>query len=587
MLNLSRCTLLILVASASAFLAAETSETSCYDEPSEFEYEWFDEDIAKDITLKSEIPAVVYYEIADSSEQFNVRISTKVFAAPGKVAGDDSTIYETGNITVAVQVSDAEDEASGSTMSAQGKSVAWIAASVLALFSVYGSRSKVFLTVLVVIALALAVPAAESADGEVDCATFGATSRVLIVVTFPIGTFDDYKIDVTGLHKDSHIESSQTLCDTCESGQDCAYGLNKMVSCPQSKGAMISDLTSFRWIADNCQDKPGSATLSGNEAGIVIFSHGWQNGGGLKKSNPCWRNEWKATAPVDTIKAWNDAGWAVGQVHWERLADEGEVKDAEMKIWSTSDNKKMRYKKDNGNYETRNVPTSTVPQMLWRQIKPQIKAHANSGKRVIFAGHSLGTQVISQLAYMYERDRDITTGRELDLWLLDAFFSTPRNWWGTKFRPGEKVRKELLPTVFKNGGANNGRVYRTQTSLANGPFSGDNEKDLANQVMFVEQSTNFFDGLLNGVIESGAKHNAAYVLFFQSLKGFSGSSGSSGTCKTNNGQNAPCALNTNKMHGLCWKQDQENGGRTVPTRDDVFKKGNNVGSSWGALKCEV
>lgn len=567
MFTMFRGALLILVASTTAsFLAAKSD---CYEEPYLDDYKYFKSSMeGKKITLTSDVQAIVYKR--SDPEATNIMIETQGFAAAGMNVSVDFGAKE---MTVDVkegEIPKDDETTSGSTLSTQANFVGMIAACMLAVFSVHGVPSKYSMTLLVFVALAMTATTVESADGSEDCAVFGAKTRVIILITFPAAgdyTMDQVQVITTDLAPGSLPEADASECDAC-GDQDCELGLSGQVKCvPKTSKYNVDDLLSFRWLDANCADTDAAPAATDVE-GIVIFSHGWQSGGGLRKSNPCWRDDWggkgwAGDGPQDTaVAAWIEAGWKVGQVHWERFADEGidvwsaeiGVVNAEAKIWSTTEKKRMRWKKDNGNYEENDVPRSTVPDLLWPMIRTAIKDAANNNVRVIFAGHSLGSQVISHLQLKYINDRSITTTRKTDLWLLDAFFSKREIcwWWSRNCRPGkgERMRDEIIPEILAAGT----RVYRTQTSITNGPV-GDNGVEIANDVAFIEQITSFFSQ-----IQFGEKHNVAYVMFFRSFSGFQ--------------DGTPSALNAVNMNGDCWKQ--EGGGGSVLTGDDTFRKGSRV-----------
>lgn len=564
-----RGALLIILASTTADFIAK--DTECYDEPYLGEYRWFKTDIEAKITLTSDVHAIVYKRT--DTEATRITIDTQGFAAAGMNVTFD---FGAKNMTVDVKEGEIpnDDLTSGSTLSSHANFVAIIAACVLAVFSVHGVPSKYSMTLLVVVALAMSATTVESADDSEDCETFGAKTRVIIVITYPPTgsyTVDKVFVDTTGLPSDSLVDADSSECSKCTGTDECALGLDGGVQCVPLKGSFnVNDLLSFRWLDADCADtdaKPADTDVKG----IVIFSHGWQSGGGLRKSTPCWRDEWggkgwaNGQAPEDTaVAAWIEAGWKVGQVHWERFADEGidfwsaeiGVSNAESKIWDTGGEKGMRWKKDDGSYEERReeVPRVPIPDLLWPMVRTAIMDAANADVRVIFAGHSLGSQMISHLQLKYIEEKLITTKRKTDLWLLDAFFTKPATcwWWSRNCQPGkgERMRDEILPPILDAGT----RVYRTQTSITNGPV-GDNGVEIGNSVAFLEQITSFFTQL-----QFGEKHNVAYVMFFRSFSGFD--------------DDTPSALNEVNMNGQCWKQ--VGGGASVLTDDDTFTEGSGV-----------
>lgn len=595
-------TLVLLVGSAAAAISA--NDLGCYDNVEDADQKtWFDQSIAKNLVIKSSVHASVF--TVQDDEATDLKIESQFFSAPG-MAPDityeadsmtmnvDETIATMEPTTVAPTAQPTEqpeekddtiEDTSGSNIVRSG-AIAWAAAGVVAIFSMPSAFSKTSLTLLLVIGLAMTATTVESADGTVDCASYKTESRVVIVITFPTGDHpraqDKITTDFSGLKAGSHVSEDSSLC-ACEEDEQCVFALDGKVSCAPGKGKKVENTVGFKWLDRECNDLCNgqkcstdsnfdSNTCTGscvgkaptNVPGIVIFSHGWQKNGGLKKSRPCWGkgDDWDKirdaenkdlVASSTSVQYWIDAGWKVGQVHWERHADEGEVKDAEAKIWSNAGRRKMRYKTDSGSYAESGG--EAVPEEVWPKIREAIKDAAEANVRIIFAGHSLGNQVISRIATMYYND--VQSGiisrnnDKFDLWLLDAFYSK-----GTKSYLGRvSTGNEVLGLVkYMQGGGH--RVHRTQTSAITGGISGDAMNAMKDIVMFSEHKPNY-DGW--GFFQQGGKHNAAYILFFRSINGWSANDGG-----------LPGPLSTQDLSGCRWVQQK--GDKTIRTEDDGFTK---------------
>lgn len=551
-----KLSLLLLVASATAFTA---SQTSCYEEPQKGAYEWLP-DVALDLKLSSTVHAVVYTKTSTDATVVDVKIETQFFAKAGMEA-DFTYDAESMTVTYGEKVKVVEEDETSGSMSVHGSAVAWVAAVVVAVFSMAGfsfsgSPSKISFTVLLVVGLAMMATTVESADGDIDCETFAAESRVIVVITFPATgerTQAKATLNMDGLLKDSKPSEDSSLCGACGvSTPQCVFGLTGHVTCIAAKAKATEGLVGFSWLDANCNDV-SSPPVSGKPEGIIIFSHGWQKGGGRGKSNPCWNyGSWKnkgTDADVTEIAPFIAANYLVGQVHWERFADESEVKDAEAKIWSADGRRNMRYKNDNNKYiesENRNVPDQ-----LWPLVSGAIADYANDGVRIIFGGHSLGSQVITNLAYRFTQAPEITTTQTFDLWLLDAFFSK-----GYEDYLGMTVGKMMLQRVAYLQNNENIRVHRTKTSSLSGGISGDSMKDLDKRVMFSEHVPSFF-----GFWGFAEKHNSAYIYWLRSIKGFA---------TAPDGESPPDILSEEDLSTCSWKQNK--GQRTVQTEDDKFSR---------------
>jgi hypothetical protein len=89
----------------------------------------------------------------------------------------------------------------------------------------------------------------------------------------------------------------------------------------------------------------------------MIYIHGWQPGATEKQKRETF-DRTNAQAPFDLTNAWKSAGWNVAICYWNQFADEGEVKDAEAKVWSTQGPRNMRWRKRDGSYVNNGVTIS-------------------------------------------------------------------------------------------------------------------------------------------------------------------------------------------------------------------------------------
>lgn len=98
---------------------------------------------------------------------------------------------------------------------------------------------------------------------------------------------------------------------------------------------------------------------SDNKKTMILF-HGWQNGSSQNGYNR--EGFYFSYADVQLAQAWKDKGWNVGLFYWNQFADEGEVKDAEAKIWSAQGPRGMRYRQSDGSYSTLQSSDLLTPQ---------------------------------------------------------------------------------------------------------------------------------------------------------------------------------------------------------------------------------
>ncbi|MFT4763827.1 MAG: hypothetical protein ACI9OH_000918 [Oleispira sp.] len=126
-----------------------------------------------------------------------------------------------------------------------------------------------------------------------------------------------------------------------------------------------------------------------NAKPTVIYFHGWQNGS--SEEGYSRENFEFSDISQNTIAAWKVQGWNVAVFHWNQFADEGEVKDAEAKLWSINGSKGMRYRLDDGSYSTQQSPAISVGEIAFQQISAALAN--NNSNNIRFAGHSLGNQL--------------------------------------------------------------------------------------------------------------------------------------------------------------------------------------------------
>ena len=131
----------------------------------------------------------------------------------------------------------------------------------------------------------------------------------------------------------------------------------------------------------------------------IVYYHGWQNG---STKNEDFGNDnaffWNsATVPAyNTIGSWKNKGYNVCIAYWAQFADEGEVKDAEGKLWTGLSAQKMRYMNRAGSYVTTFSTAKSVTDLLFDQYVAIFNGSA-AGTR--FMGHSLGNQLATLMAY--------------------------------------------------------------------------------------------------------------------------------------------------------------------------------------------
>ena len=128
-----------------------------------------------------------------------------------------------------------------------------------------------------------------------------------------------------------------------------------------------------------------------NAQPTLIYIHGWQNG-----KTPLLYRETFARAvdggpTTDLTGSWKLNGWNMGIFYWNQFSDEGDVNDAEAKIWTASGAKQMRWRKADGSYVNSGI-TSSAAQLFLDSYKSAMAGY--TGNDVRLAGHSLGSEMV-------------------------------------------------------------------------------------------------------------------------------------------------------------------------------------------------
>lgn len=242
----------------------------------------------------------------------------------------------------------------------------------------------------------------------------------------------------------------------------------------------------------------------------VIYVHGWQ-----KDSTPSLRRETfnykqnDATYGVDVnmADAWINAGWNIGIFYWSQLADEGEVTDAEAKIWSANGPKGMRWRKVDGTYVA--GPAKSAGELFLDAYSSAMSNYYGTNIRI--AGHSLGNQMATRLTKLVS---DKVTAGQLPSTLLPKRVALLDPFWS-------KYGKDYL------GGKWTGEVSRAyvtelkQKGIAFEHYksSGITDVGVGDANLEMEKLT-AFSNMAPWYISStdlGAKHVAAYNEYFYSF----------------------------------------------------------------------
>jgi hypothetical protein len=123
----------------------------------------------------------------------------------------------------------------------------------------------------------------------------------------------------------------------------------------------------------------------------LIYIHGWQKDKTPLLYRETFDRRSESGIVQDIILPWRQAGWNTGIFYWNQFSDEGDVKDAEAKIWSINGPKKMRWRKADGSYVDSNID-QTAAQLFVASYKSALAGY--TGNNIRLAGHSLGSQMV-------------------------------------------------------------------------------------------------------------------------------------------------------------------------------------------------
>jgi uncharacterized protein YjdB len=294
----------------------------------------------------------------------------------------------------------------------------------------------------------------------------------------------------------------------------------------------------------------------------LIYIHGWQNGATQRKNRETF-NRYDAGGPdFDLANAWLSGGYNVGVLYWNQFADEGEVQDAEAKIWTASGPRAMRWRNSSGVYS--NGPTQSAGDLLFNSYKDNLAGYSGSNIRI--AGHSLGNQMAIVLT---KKISDAVTAGTLNskllpkrVALLDPFYSNNgKSYLGNQW-VGEVCRNYV--SALKTKGVIF-EVYRTSGASSTG-IIGDSNTGLMNMTAFSELKPWYFNAT-----QLTEKHNAAVWHYLWSFSYnpplITGTSNQAASAKTSDSRI------TSLMNGSK-KLVHDQGAYTKEPSDDNFKEAN-------------
>lgn len=316
---------------------------------------------------------------------------------------------------------------------------------------------------------------------------------------------------------------------------------------------------------DNQFEKAGNNTANGSRfysrnKPTLIYIHGWQNGSTRRQEREDFYNGRHGRPNIDFARMWRNKGYNVGIMYWNQFADEGEVKDAEAKIWSSSARRGMRWRDSRGNYHNSGL-NRNVSEILLASYKTAMAGYQGNDLRI--AGHSLGNQLAIKLTHDLKQQASQGLVRSAlipqRISLLDAHYTNGGKDYLNNRWVGE-VARDMVRDLKADGTAIDS--YRTSSTTST-IFVGDQNKKLHNEVAFAEMATHFF-----WFWQQGEKHGAAIWLYLWSID--------YPTPRTSNSSYAGISASTPNWVIREWMYSdhrvvQTHGRRTKDPRDNRFK----------------
>jgi len=254
---------------------------------------------------------------------------------------------------------------------------------------------------------------------------------------------------------------------------------------------------------------PGQGNSYYNKsAKTIIYIHGWQNGSSQNQNRETFNRSDSGGPDVDLAYAWRQTGYNVGILYWNQFADEGEVKDAEAKIWSKNGPRSMRWRDHNGNYSS--GPNKDAGTLMFESLRDNMSNY--TGNRLVIAGHSLGNQmavvVSKKLKDGISAGNTNSKLKPARVALLDPYYSNgsksyiSNQWTGAKAR-GYVDTLKSWGVIFE--------AYRS-SSVTNTFLVGDANNGLLNKTAFLELKPWYFSAW-----QQAEKHGAAVFHYLWSF----------------------------------------------------------------------
>ncbi len=307
----------------------------------------------------------------------------------------------------------------------------------------------------------------------------------------------------------------------------------------------------------------------------ILYVHGWQPGtvaGKVRETFNYKTNDPEAGADIVTSNAWLKAGWNVGIFYWDRLADDPGVglfdnpQAAEAKIAQVDGPTAMRWRKNDGSYETADVPRVPAADLFYQTYVAAMRDYV--GPNVRIAGHSLGNQMavrmIEKVSNAVAKNAVPRALMPKRLAMLDPFWTKQKTSSGSRAGAARDVR-DAVYLLARNGLA----IEQYRSSSINDLGLGDHNPFVEENAAYVELDPNW--GSAASYLPwkfLRSDHRAAPNLYFWSLA-FPPPSSCDGTKAVGLSASATDAT-VRQWMGPARYWVQGGGNRTATPADDCF-----------------
>jgi hypothetical protein len=215
----------------------------------------------------------------------------------------------------------------------------------------------------------------------------------------------------------------------------------------------------------------------------LLYVHGWQPESWGRREPLIWRH---GAFVADLIAPWRAGGWNVGLFYWNQWSDEPLVLDAEAKMWTAVGPQRMRYRLSDGSFGLDGGDRS-VGALLYEEYTAVLSSPPTySGDEIRFLGHSMGNQLVVQLAGQVvtavdngQLSPNLIPQR---LILADPYWSHGERDFLEGQSTGERVEQIILDELIPRGVL----VEWYRSSWLTNPITSDQNEELAAHVLLAE-----------------------------------------------------------------------------------------------------